>query len=174
MTAVTEAEIAILRIHLPYELDMFEAAFVFLHSTDLAAARENGFIKNAAIEAFWTHARNLIEFLMESRKAKHTDVVPARTFAKDYTDSLEIKSIKIMVNKQISHLTYERVDAPEGKLGGQEMLLVKQAIDAEIRRLEESLEDRYRELWVPRRPSEWIEAGTDPAATDQVTSEVTT
>ena len=57
MTTVTE--IAILREHLPYELDMLEKAFVFLHDPQFAAARQDQFAKNAAIEAFWIHARNL-------------------------------------------------------------------------------------------------------------------
>ncbi|MFL6975947.1 MAG: hypothetical protein ACJ8F2_28880, partial [Xanthobacteraceae bacterium] len=59
---VSEIEAAILTEHLPYELDMLEGAFVFVHASQFADARENALFKNAMIEAFWTHARNLIEF----------------------------------------------------------------------------------------------------------------
>jgi hypothetical protein len=61
--------IEILREHLPYELDMFDGATEYFQSPEFAAAahsQENWFKRNAAVEAFWTHARNLVEFLKRS------------------------------------------------------------------------------------------------------------
>ena len=61
--AVDEIELAILGEHLPYELDMLDASFALLHSPALAAHRAHPAVRNALVEAFWTHARNVIEFL---------------------------------------------------------------------------------------------------------------
>ena len=61
--SMNEKTRAILTEHLPYELNMLEAAFTFLHSPDFKDVHRIGFVRNAAIEAFWLHARNLIEFL---------------------------------------------------------------------------------------------------------------
>ena len=48
---------SLLTEHLPYELNTFEQSFVFLHSTEYADLRRRLFLKNAAIEVFWLHAR---------------------------------------------------------------------------------------------------------------------
>jgi hypothetical protein len=111
--AVTDTEAAILKEHLPYELDMLEGAFVFLHSADSAAQRQNTILKNAMIEAFWTHARNLIEFLTHPKGNDSAGVVSAKDFAKAYFHKLNMDSIDDLVNAQISHLTYERRSASE-------------------------------------------------------------
>lgn len=57
-----EKQREILTEHLPYELDMFELAFLRLHSAEFADQRKDDFLKNSSIETFWLHARNLIEF----------------------------------------------------------------------------------------------------------------
>lgn len=53
--------------HLKYELEMFDEAARFLDSPQFAALdrtkRDQWFRYNSAIEAFWIHARLLIEFL---------------------------------------------------------------------------------------------------------------
>lgn len=122
---------------------------MFLHSADSAAQRQNTILKKM-IEAFWTHTRNLIEFLTHPKGNDSAGVASARDFAETYYHQLKMNSIDDLVNAQISHLTYERRSAPEEKLGGYDMLRVKRAIDSEIKRFESHLENSYRECWVQR------------------------
>jgi hypothetical protein len=58
--------------HLPYELDMFEEAAKFLMSKEFANLnrknnKDDWFRANAAIEAFWTHARTLEKFFTQRK-----------------------------------------------------------------------------------------------------------
>ena len=58
------------------------------------------------------------------------------------------------INAQVCHLIYERKSSPAEKLDGYQMLRVKQAIDAEIRRFQEQLETPYCKFWTPRQPNQ--------------------
>jgi hypothetical protein len=157
--------------HLPYELDMLEAAFTFLHSPTFADRRNDVYEKNRAIEAFWTHARNLIEFLAHPRTDDHKGVVSARDFTTGQFDpGMKMREMDQRINAQVSHLTYERRSSPEQKLGGYEMLRVKQAIDRGIKLFEQALAPEYKEMWSTRIPSKWIEVDGTLCATNQTTT----
>src|SRR4051812_15785969 len=64
--------------HLPYEIDMLRAAYAFLTCAERPkvkeAIKENTalvtFISNATIEAFWVHARSLLEFFRREAQAE--------------------------------------------------------------------------------------------------------
>ena len=74
--------------YLPYELNMLEAAFAFLNSKQFDELHKIPFLKNAAIETFWLHARNLIEFLTHSKNVGHAGLVSARDFTTTFTQRL--------------------------------------------------------------------------------------
>jgi hypothetical protein len=93
----------ILEGDLPYELEMFDAAVEYLQSPEFAASTNSDdrvvwFKRNAAIEAFWTHARNLIKFL-ERTPSKSIDEMQfeasARDFAADFHSNLNAKHLSI-------------------------------------------------------------------------------
>jgi hypothetical protein len=113
---VPRTKLKILEEHLPYELDMLERAFVILHLEKFTELRKDAFLRNAVIEAFWTHARNLVEFLMHPPNADADGTVSARDFTKDYLPDMKMKSIDQQINAQVSHLTYERKSLPSEKL----------------------------------------------------------
>lgn len=118
---------AVLKEHLPYELDMLEAAFTFLHSPDYVKSR-TWFCKNAAIETFWLHARNLIEFLTQPA-SDGEGTVSARDFATGFHPVTIMKGMDGLINLGITHLQYGRKSEQEEKLSGYDMLRVKQHID---------------------------------------------
>jgi hypothetical protein len=155
----TPAEIAMLKEHLPYELDMLERAFVFLHDEKYADDRKNDIVKNAMIEAFWVHARNLLEFLTHPEGEGATGVASARDFTdKNFSPppKKNFESILDDVNDQITHLRYERrTSPPQAKLGGHDMTWVRRAIHSQIKRFEQHLlKQKYAPFWAPRSSSE--------------------
>src|ERR1700716_3048028 len=63
--------IAVLEELLPYELDMLEGCFLRLHAREFLEQRRerrDGVSRNAWIESFWVHARNLYEFFANRRR----------------------------------------------------------------------------------------------------------
>jgi len=158
--------------HLPYELDMFDEAAKFLMSDEFAKLdREKNkgdwFRANAAIEAFWTHARTLKEFYTQPKNpepVQDAHHASAQDFAPGYRHDLDLDTVIKKINAQISHLNYGRESVPPAKLG-HEMHYVKAAIDKQWRRFQERLtaaaikkEHRDRAWWdmAPRSAVEFI------------------
>jgi len=82
-----------------------------------------------------------------------------------------MKEMDQRINAQVSHLTYERPSSPEQKLGGYEMLRVKEAIDRGVKLFAHALAPEYEGLWIPPVPSKWrIEFDGTLCATNQTTS----
>jgi hypothetical protein len=92
--------IAVLEELLPYELDMLEGCFLRLHAQEFLEQRRerrDGVSRNAWIESFWVHARNLYEFFRQPPTAVHDrgivsahDMAPGDTVGKleDFTDRM--------------------------------------------------------------------------------------
>jgi len=143
---VTEVEIEMLRKHLPYELDMMHEAFRILQGADDA---NGGTVRNAMIEAFWIHARNIMEFLTrrKRRRREPSGIASAKDFTgPEFSAELEPKIDKIRpaINVQITHLQYERKDAPQEKIADNKMDWIMQAIDSDMKRFEKHLQEKYR------------------------------
>lgn len=170
--AVDDAtKIAMLKVHLPYELDMGNA-FALLPLLHDGKYLQDGPVRNALIEAFWLHARNVIEFLTNQKRNKTPSGVAS---ARDFTDSKfspdhEIKKIfkkiRAVVNVQITHLKYERRSSPQEKLGGYDMIRVKQAIDSQIAQFEQHLLPKYKVHWSRRAPNQHVLVGDTPQSTN--------
>lgn len=161
---------AILKEHLPYELNMLDAAFTFLHSPDHAELRRNEFCKNTAIESFWLHARSLIEFLTHppSGGGGH---VSARDFTTKFQPVTIMQEIYDKINLGITHLLYGRKSEQGEKLGGYDMLRVKEHIDREIKRFENCLLPEFKQIWSPRTSKDWIVVDGTLSATNFTTSD---
>jgi hypothetical protein len=153
------AKVQFLTKDLPYELDMLDAAIKYLKSDEFTNSadttdRATWFRRNAAIEAFWVHARNIIEFLT---RAKTDGVTASSCSAKDFVDfdcALDKnRVIRSKINEQVSHLGFGRKASPYDKLGADTMIWLKPAIDSEIARFEKLLllETEHRKLSVERR-----------------------
>jgi hypothetical protein len=157
--------------HLPYELDMLEETFVRLNSDKFSDQRKDVITKNAWIEAFWTHASNLVEFLNQPPGNGMSGTVSARDFTEKFYPDTNMKVLDQKINAQVSHLTYERkMPLPNEKLGEYDMLRMKQTIDREIKRFEASMKPEYKALWRPRTPSEWIAVSAELLATNETST----
>jgi hypothetical protein len=85
--------------HLPYELDMLERAYSFLHDPKFLDARTDSFMRNATIEVFWAHVRNLNEFF---RYPAGRDHASAADFTKaQFPQEIATKELTDRLNEQI-------------------------------------------------------------------------
>jgi hypothetical protein len=92
--------------HLGYEIDMLVAMATVL------AKLPQGAVRNACVESFGMHSRNLIDFLYPSPNRRPDDVT-----AEDYVDRAQawekargrmprkLQRAKVRANEQIAHLT---------------------------------------------------------------------
>lgn len=135
----------ILHEHLGYEIDMVASAIAAI-----AAGDADWFRRMCAIEAFWLHARTLLEFF-EDRTA------PSRTAAaQHFTDKpieFEIPSrtkYEALMNDQIAHLNYGRTRNELEKLRGHDVYVVAGALARAILVFEKHLRSDAREIWETR------------------------
>jgi hypothetical protein len=145
-----EAKRLALMRHLTYEIDMFENSFNALVEGGFTDDRVVWFRMNSAIECFWIHARNLLEFLTHPRNATPTGIVSAQDFTDGYRFDFKMKQIDTLINEQIAHLKYERKATSEEQLGSAEVWRVKETIDREVREFERTLLPGARSLWTRR------------------------
>ncbi|MBA5775988.1 hypothetical protein H2509_02570 [Stappia sp. F7233] len=171
-----EMKAKLLKEHLPYEHDMLDAAYAFITSdkrNDDAKDREQWFLRNAAIVAFWTHARNLIEFYEKSphASASASDFTTERLWPEfrlkkgQPAEEKAGEELRTLINEQISHLKYERVKAPHDKLGEYDPYNVKTAIDRARRKFECLLTPEAKAIWKNRQSPAAVIYG-DGAATN--------
>ena len=77
-------------------------------------------LRNALLESFLIHLRNLYDFYYK-KKDKRSDDLVAGCFFREWDissaipNSVLLKEIKQRINKHLSHLTWERVKNPEPK-----------------------------------------------------------
>lgn len=144
--------------HLPYEIDMMRVAYAYLRSTDRAKSREAigentglvTFLNNAAIEAFWIHARNLLEFFGRESQAEGRTACAQDFTHSSLTYDLPFDNLKELINEQICHLQYKRYRDPLDKIDGFTMQRVMEAIDRAIALFEVTLKQDFAELWSAR------------------------
>jgi hypothetical protein len=171
---VDEITTSILKEHLPYELEMLERSFEFLHAERFAEIRKPGFFKNAAIEVFWLHARNLIEFLVYPKNGSHQGTVSAKDFtSSEYSIDAKMREIDQRINAGVTHLLYERKRLPVDKLGGFDMQRVKDAIERGMRGFETTLLPEFRAIWVPRPAPDTIYVLDQVSSTSSDTTSMT-
>ena len=103
--------------HLCYEYDMLRQT-----SKELSNGLPDGVIKNALVESFTLHARNMIDFLDPPSSVKPDDVLATDfNFIKDLNtwnkalskNKDSRKQIKDRCNKEMAHLTYKRIGISE-------------------------------------------------------------
>ena len=83
-----------------------------------------------------------------------------------------MKTIDQRINAAVSHLLYERKTATEEKLGGYDMLRVKECIDREIEQFEKGMLKEYRAIWTKRNPTKWIRVDDNVTSTSSHTTSV--
>ena len=142
--------------HLPYELDMFEQAAAFIMSPEnenLRPGLSDWFRRMSALEAFWIHARNLHEFLIQKDPSPYGELntASAKDFAPNFNSKLRLGEVIEKIHAQVAHLWYKRESGWPKQLGHQ-IDWVKEEIDADVCRFEGKLRDDWHRLWKPRQP----------------------
>jgi hypothetical protein len=138
----------ILKIDLCYELDMFEGAYARFAN----APKEADFAHNLVVEAFWTHARNLNEFLEREPNFASKGVASARDFTIDKADFPTLgKALEGSINRRISHLHYGRPTEPDAKLI-HDTNRAYEVINSAIKEFERRLTPEAKDIWEPRNP----------------------
>ena len=138
-------------VHVPYEIIRLDEMYRLMAQPDLfnfkgIPEKQQPTIEDALIVAFCSHARNLVEFF---EKQPSDNYACAKDFAKDKYEPLKINhgtrlhSLKGMLNNQINHLTYERTDQPDEKIGAPERKELFQAIHDEVVRWKAALKPEY-------------------------------
>jgi len=137
--------------HLPYELEMLEWSYAALHDDQLAPFRQHMWIVNLAIEEFWTHARNLVEFFDRHRNGSEVGSASASNFvsSRRFDQQLDLEALMGEINNQITHLQYDRPSTPEGKLNIHRMAHVKGAIEKAVKLFEADMTDDAKAIWKP-------------------------
>ncbi|MGJ4940691.1 hypothetical protein ACQR1W_08980 [Bradyrhizobium sp. HKCCYLS1011] len=126
---------------IPYEVGMMRALF-----ERLSAGSPSQLQRNAEIEAFHIHARNLIEFFTNDKQC----AIDPRTFAdSSYTVNGNFipKKLESKISQQIVHLTHERTDVEKDKLSDSERGETLRFIEAQIRRFEKALKPEWQQGW---------------------------
>jgi hypothetical protein len=151
---------------LPYELAMLRIALQYTQTPQFEQLKKDEepldwLTHNATVEAFWTHARCLLEFF---NRAKNNNFDASSASARDFTDghyrpSDDIKKLwgpgclSEKINEQLSHVGFCRKTELYEKLGP-EMGRVKHIIDKEVRAFDGRLRKEFREYWKMPLPQE--------------------
>jgi hypothetical protein len=149
--------ITVLSDALRYEFDMLDAVALHMQKEEFKHLGNNEtecLIRNAIVESFWTHARNLLEFFNQTQNRQ--DLTASSASAKDFTcnfnPSSEIKalwadgSLKTKINEMISHVGFCRRTELYKKLDINEMERVKSVIDKEVQEFELRLREMRERL----------------------------
>jgi hypothetical protein len=121
--------------HLHYEIEMLIATGARLQLGAWNSVAE----KNACIESFVIHVRNLIAFLYPTTPKKG-DVVAADFFDSprawsSSTPSSSLKQARFRANKEVGHLTTSRISGTPARKGWPVVSLIKEIL-AELTRFE--------------------------------------
>jgi hypothetical protein len=106
---------------------------------------------NVFIEGFALHARNLIDFFWKNLPPKAKDAVGRHFTDESYSPFNDVDPTRndgyAKINKQISHVTYDRVDKNEDKLGPEDRKMLFDMIESEIQNFTNHVRAPYKELW---------------------------
>jgi hypothetical protein len=151
--------------HLVYEVNMLRSTFNFLHTPAWSPE-----LRNAIIEAFCIHARNLIKFFDDAGQSNY---VSAKHFCNNYKPWANGRppsgDLRGRLNNQIAHLTYDRTARNEDKVGDNEQSELIALIEREIEIFRNSLKEPYKAKW-PFNEASAQSAVTNLSTTNHTTS----
>jgi hypothetical protein len=147
-----EKKIQMLQVHLTYEFDMLDASYEILSKQRLAedATPVQIYGRNCAIEAFWLHTRNLLEFFeWESSDRKQASAVDFMNG--DHAIYLNRKALRDLINDQVCHLHYNRYSSPvQEKLGPTNLHQAMETLQRGLADFQRRLDDEAKKYWTMR------------------------
>jgi len=126
---------------IPYEVGMMRA----LHKK-LGKGSPTQLDRNADIESFHIHARNLVEFFTDDIQC----AIDPRAFTEQryqINGQFIPRNLETKISQQIVHLTHERTDVTADKLSDVEREQTVKAIEKEIVRFEKDLRPEWLPTW---------------------------
>jgi hypothetical protein len=136
--------VEIMEHHLPYEIGMLVFTSRLLETMQPGNLPDHEkAMRNALIESFCIHARNLIDFL-EGKKKK------SRLRAKSVTDGYKPasgwidKALTKKIEDQIAHITINRTLDPSARINGEVRTKLLRAIAKELVAFRKKLRPQYR------------------------------
>lgn len=152
----------ILREHLPYELWMLRETYARLKSPPA-----DDVLRNALIEAFCIHARQLLEFF-ENKQALHAKVFTGGIYEAAHLSGLT-NSDRDKLNTQIAHLTAKRTTDPTEKIGHSMREHYLMALEREAQNFEGKLTSEFQGMFRATPTSSAIIGAISPSATNAPT-----
>jgi hypothetical protein len=133
--------------HLVYEVNMFRLTYLLLQ-----LPAWSGGLANAIIESFCVHARNLIDFFSEksATPGQSNNYTGAKHFSDGYTAWTKggpSHDLCGRLNRQISHITYDRTSKDQEKIGPKERAELVELIERELKIFSGCLRKPYKEDW---------------------------
>jgi len=135
--------VEVIETHLPYEIGMLVFTAKLLETMQPGNLPENeAAVRNALIESFCIHARNLIDFLLGKRKGVRAKAVTDnyKPFASGRID----KALTQKIEDQIAHITLGRTSDPNEKIDGRIRAKLLRAIATELTAFRTCLKPQYR------------------------------
>ena len=131
--------IPLIKEHIPYELDMLNGTYeVLVNGID------NPIVRNAMIESFCIHCRNLIKFLKNK-----DDNLKVKELAPEFrhTEVAKNKNYNDLISHQIAHLSKKRVSEEAKKIGPELWKEMYIEISRHIPIFAEKLKSPYNNIW---------------------------
>jgi hypothetical protein len=126
--------------HLPYEITMLRWGCRAAGSGIL-----EGNMQNAAIECFWLHARNLMEFFKKGHQNRYCSGTPFEAFV---GSAALVEALTPRINNQIAHVIFDkRTSATSEKLDWPEVTACHQLIETELAKFTDHLDQRWQPKW---------------------------
>jgi hypothetical protein len=147
--------------HLPYEIWMMRDSLQAVARIGLSE-----FEKNAFIETFCLHARNLVEFFKRQGDSGPHPFTDAE-FKRNHKGVVSVKKIQ----EQVSHLRRGRTKDETQKINGHDLTKMHEAIEAEIQRFARHLKSEWLGKWkiTPSQTPPQIKAMLTMTTTSSVT-----
>lgn len=146
----------LLRTTVTYELCMLDGTFSRLQAGETDEVR-----RNALIEAFCLHARQLLEFF-GNKQGLRAEVFTGGTYAEVHTSNIDMR-MRARLNHQISHLSKMR-EVDRDRIRGPDLVELHAAIFAEAKHFQSKLVPPFQ-WWTAPASSPSRSAAIDCATT---------
>lgn len=147
-------EIELLKVHLPYELDQLDYAFVVAGSEH--KTRQEALHRMMAIDSFYMHSRNLIEFYeRQSSKGERSRTACARDFTSTEVLFPSFRDYMSLINDQVTHLNFARGTHANDPLDGKTISEIKVLLDKCLDLFQRNLSSDATVCWKNREEREY-------------------
>lgn len=151
-----------LKQHLTYEACMLRGTYQELNNN-----LHNEIVKNALIESFCIHARQLIEFF-SNKQGMHAKDFTGGTYTPKHI--VQLSAVANKLNTQIAHLTKKRTESTVEKIGHLDRSRLLTALELEMHHFANLLEKQFQGHFTAPAPLQSITISGAASATNHILS----